>query len=167
MARHLQGLGFKVVSLDVEQSTKADICVDILNWDYKVFPPHYFRIISAGVPCTEFSTAKTVGTRDLQGADRIVLRTLEIIEYFRPEIWWVENPRGGSLRNREFMKGIPFLDVDYCQFSDWGNQKPTRIWGCPRISKLPTKVCDHITCRNLVEVQGGGGETGRDWEGTK
>ena len=23
------------------------------------------------------------------------------------------------------MAGIPYVDVDYCQFSDWGYQKPT------------------------------------------
>ena len=31
------------------------------------------------------------------------------------------------------MKDIPFIDVDYCMFSDWGYQKPTRIWGSPAI----------------------------------
>jgi hypothetical protein len=49
---------------------------------------------------------------------------MEIIEYFHPEFLWIEHPRGGMLKHRPFMKNIPFLDVDYCQFSDWGYQKP-------------------------------------------
>ena len=46
------------------------------------------------------------------------------------------------------MKGIPYVDIDYCQFSDWGYQKPTRIWGCLQ-TKVPDKVCDGRTCPNL------------------
>jgi hypothetical protein len=26
------------------------------------------------------------------------------------------------------MKDIPFYDVDYCMYSDWGYKKRTRIW---------------------------------------
>ncbi len=55
--------------------------------------------------------------------DGTTLKTLEILQYFQPEIWWIENPRGGMLKDRSFMKGIPYIDVDYCQFADWGNQK--------------------------------------------
>ena len=54
-------------------------------------------------------------------------KTLEIIAYFRPERWWIENPKFGLLKERDIMSGIKFIDVDYCQFSEWVCKKPTRI----------------------------------------
>ena len=56
------------------------------------------------------------------------------------------------------MKDIPFIDVDYCMFSDWGYQKPTRIWGSPAIKNVESRLCDG-NCRNMVyprEEQGRG-----------
>jgi hypothetical protein len=65
---------------------------------------------------------------NLAKADAIVKRTLEIIDYFAPVRWFLENPQTGLLKKREFMMGLPFYDVDYCRFSDWGYRKRTRIW---------------------------------------
>ena len=53
------------------------------------------------------------------------------------------------------MAGIPFVDVDYCQFSHWGYQKPTRVWGDLTIAKIQPKLCDGETCENL-EMRGNG-----------
>ncbi len=116
-------MGFEITTLDWDRNFNLDICVDILDWDYKQYPIRYFRFISAGVPCTEYSRAKTVGERKILEADAIVLQTLEILEYFRPEIWWIENPGTGLLKTRKFMEGLCYVNVDYCQFSDWGYQK--------------------------------------------
>ena len=156
VGKHLMKQGFGVISLDISRTGTPTICEDILTWDYRQYPPNFFRLIAAGVPCTEYSTAKTIGTRALEHADQVVLRTMEIIEYFHPEIWWIENPRGGMLKHRPFMKNIPFLDVDYCQFSDWGYQKPTRLWCCERIANLPQRVCDPQICPNNVQAFSGG-----------
>tara|TARA_R110000823_G_scaffold142872_1_gene272925 strand:- start:351 stop:731 length:381 start_codon:yes stop_codon:yes gene_type:complete len=60
--------------------------------------------------------------------DKLVKRTLEIINYFNPDVWFMENPQSGKLKDREYMKDIPFYDVDYCKYSDWGYRKRTRIW---------------------------------------
>ena len=89
----------------------------------------YFDVIIASPPCTHLSKAKTVGFRNLDSADALVQKTLEIIQYFRPKKWFLENPRDGLLQKRPYMEGIPFIDVDYCQFSDWGYCKPNRVWG--------------------------------------
>ncbi len=133
ICKYLTKQGFEVTSLDNNKSAEPDICIDIMEWNYREYPPKYFRLKSAGPPCTEYSRAKTVGERKLEEADQVVIRTLEIIEYSRPEIWWLENPRTGLLKERPFMQNIPYIDVDYCQFSDWGYRKPTRIWGCSKI----------------------------------
>ena len=70
----IQGTGFEVTSLDNVPKWKADIREDILEWDYTVFLPFYFNTVVCGVPCTEFSIAKTVGARDLELADSIVIK---------------------------------------------------------------------------------------------
>ena len=48
------------------------------------------------------------------------------------------------------MQVIPFIDIDYCQFYDWGYKKPTRIWGCPQVTELESVLCDPNTCPNVV-----------------
>jgi len=92
----------------------------------------------------------TCRTRDLEMADQIVQRTLDIIDYLQPRHWFIENPKTGLLKGRPFMKEYAFVDVDYCQFSSWGYQKPTRIWGPMYLKNLKSRVCDQKTCTNLV-----------------
>ena len=60
--------------------------------------------------------------------DKLVLKTLEIIDYFNPEYWFIENPATSKMKDRPFMKDKPFYLVDYCMYSDWGYRKRTRIW---------------------------------------
>ncbi len=46
--------------LNIDNSPKAvkAINADVLDWDYKAFPPKYFDIIWGSPPCTNFSFAK-------------------------------------------------------------------------------------------------------------
>ena len=118
-------LGLEVVSLD--RDMPADIQGDIMDWDYTTLPKKTFDIIWASPPCTEYSRAKTVGVRDLEGANLIVQRTLDIIEYFEPRYWMIENPQTGLLKDQLCMYGLPFVDVDYCKYGMF-YRKRTRIW---------------------------------------
>ena len=59
-------------------------------------------------------------------------------------------PPHGYLTKRPYMANIPYVDVDYCQFADWGYQKPTRIWGDESIKDLTSKCCDMETCPNVI-----------------
>ena len=111
----LQAWGYETTSLDSDPKRDPSICIDILEWDYRaVFQPGDFQIVTASPPCTEYSLAKSRGPRDLEGADRIVKRTLEIIEYLRPDRWWLETPRSGWLARRDFMQQFHKLDCDHC-----------------------------------------------------
>ena len=112
----------------------------------KSFQPIYFALIAAGVSCTEYSIAFTTRPTNLELADKIVAKTLEIFAYFRPERWWIENPRFGLLKEQDKMSGIKFIDVDYSQFSEWGYKKPTKIWCCERIAQLKNVLCNKRTC---------------------
>ena len=138
-------LGYDVLSLDNE--LPADINIDIMEWDYKIYPKDSFDIIWASPPCTTYSILQgswigkykrvngelklfTEEQRqaDMNEADKIIKRTLDIIDYFKPYWWFMENPKTGKLKDREIMKNIPYYDVDYCKYSDWGYKKSTRIW---------------------------------------
>ena len=95
-------MGWHVVSLD--RDLAADIQTDIMDWNYLIYPPGYFQFIWASPPCTEYSRAKTVGVRKLEEADKIVERTWEIIDYFKPPLGYIlENPQTGLLKDREIM----------------------------------------------------------------
>lgn len=108
--------GYDVVSVDNDIRWKPDICVDVMVWDYRAaFPPRHFDVIAASPPCTEYSIALTTRPRDLDTSNLIVKRTLEIIAYFLPSKWIMENPRTGLLKRQAVVDGIAFVDVDYCQ----------------------------------------------------
>ena len=117
-------LGYEVVSLDLKD---ADINCDILEWDYTTYSVNYFDIVWASPPCTEYSRAKTTGVRKINDANKIVLRTLEIIEYLNPTYFIIENPQTGLLKEQSFMFGIPYKDIDYCKYG-MPYRKRTRLW---------------------------------------
>ena len=143
-------MGFNVLTLDIDPKHNANFVCDLLDWDYQQFPPNHFKIIAASTPCAEYSVAKTTSPRDYDRADNLVCRVLEIVRYFSPKIWWIENPQTGHLKDRPMMQNLPFVDIDYCQFSDWGYRKPTRFWGCSSLGKLPSVKCPGKTCPNVV-----------------
>ena len=118
-------MGITVISLDKDM--EADLQCDIMDWDYRELPRHMFDIIWASPPCTEYSRAKTCGVRDIEGANKIVKRTLDIIEYFKPKYWIIENPQTGLLKDQSFMHGIPYNDLDYCKYG-MPYRKRTRLW---------------------------------------
>ncbi len=122
--------GWNVVSLDSDVRTHAVIKTDILQWDHTVFPVGYFDVIWASPCCTQYSCARRGAKtpRNLDLADSLVKRSLDIIGYYQPLIWFIENPETGLLKTRPLMDGLPFSDVDYCSFSDWGYRKRTRLW---------------------------------------
>ena len=116
-------MGFEVVSLDL---TDADICTDIMEWDYTKYEPDYFDVIWASPPCDTFSHArfKNIGrhgiTRDsieqdilLKGLP-ILRKTEEIINYFKPTYYFIENPQTGAMKR---FLSLPFYTVDYCMYS--------------------------------------------------
>ncbi len=122
--------GWEVVSLDLDVKTDATIYANILTWDFSVYPPGLFDVVWASPCCTQYSCARTSAAtpRNLVLADSLVQRTLEIIDYFQPRVWFIENPATGLLKTRPFMEGLPWVDLDYCSYSDWGYRKRTRFW---------------------------------------
>ena len=119
-----KSLGYNVISLDLKN---ADINCDILEWDYKQFDRNHFDFIWSSPPCTEYSKAKTTGIRNIEYANSIVLKTIEIIKYFNPTYFVIENPQTGLLKNQEFMNELDYFDIDYCKYG-FKYRKRTRLW---------------------------------------
>ena len=47
----------KTLTVDICPTHGPDILVNILDWDYKVYPPKTFKLIFASPPCTKYSIA--------------------------------------------------------------------------------------------------------------
>ena len=67
-----------------------------------------------------------------------------------------ENPQTGLLKTREVVKGLPFVDVDYCAFGAV-YRKRTRLW--TNCTWTPSKRCEQGRSRHPMRVrwQGSGG----------
>jgi len=159
-----QELGWEKVSVDM--LLPADHQCDILKFDYKQYAKDEFDIIWASPPCTNYSQLKNCwlgrplkdgviytkerNEQEQDEADLLVLKSFEIIEYFNPEYWFLENPQTGKLKKRDIMKDIPFYDVDYCMYCDWGYRKRTRIW-TNKEGWSPKKCDGSGSCGNMVE----------------
>jgi site-specific DNA-cytosine methylase len=154
-------LGWNVVSVDM--ILPATHKVDIMDFDYKQYPKDFFSIVWGSPPCTNYSLLKkcwfgrklkdgsiyTKERNDIEQdeGDKLVLKTLEIIDYFNPDYYFIENPQTGNLKNRDIMKDKPYYDVDYCMYSDWGYRKRTRIWTNKK--DFSPKLCNG-NCGNMV-----------------
>ena len=73
-------MGYDVISVDRDMI--ATHRCDIMQWDYRQYPPKYFDVLWASPPCTEYSRALTTRPRDIEGANVILQQTLDILEYF-------------------------------------------------------------------------------------
>jgi hypothetical protein len=120
--------GYEVTSVDILPKFEPDYCCDILDFDYKQFPVGYFAYIHASPPCTEFSFAKTVGTRKIEEASAVVSKAIEIIEYLQPKFFCIENPLGW-LRYQEIMAPLAkyLTSVCYCKYG-FKYKKSTDLW---------------------------------------
>jgi len=129
--RALEKLGFHVDSLDIDPKCNATWTADILKWDeWQRIEPGTYDFIWASPPCQQYSRARTTAKtpRNLELADSIVTKTLQIIRYLLPKGWLMENPQTGLLKTRDVVQGLPF----YSDGVRHTYRKPTRLWGfCP------------------------------------
>tara|TARA_Y100001963_G_scaffold19974_1_gene25388 strand:- start:2913 stop:3623 length:711 start_codon:yes stop_codon:yes gene_type:complete len=156
--------GWEVLSLDIDGD--ADINIDILKWDYKKdYKEGDFDIIFASPPCHTFSNCRRcwIGRKIKEFGDEIVTaelldddmiknglpllrKTQEIIKYFKPKFWFIENPQTSKMKN--FLPDLAYYDIDYCKYSDWGYRKRTRIW--TNVENFDPKLCNK-DCENMFD----------------
>ena len=119
-------VGWQITSVDMVAKFKPTHVCNVLEFEFKQYPPDHFDFVWASPPCTEFSIAKTQGKRDIEGATKIVEKTLEIIRYFKCP-FAMENPQSGFLKQQPCVQGIPYQDVSYCKYG-MPYRKLTRCW---------------------------------------
>jgi len=127
-------MGMETFTTDYKDFEGIDYVTDILDFDVDKVP---FEpdVIWASPPCTYFSVASighhwnkdnTPKTKEAVIGCKIVNKTIEIIKYFNPDYFFIENPRG-KLRKLDFMQEFDRVTVTYCQYGDT-RMKPTDIW---------------------------------------
>jgi len=131
---------YDMVSLDYNPKFNATHTEDILEWDYKQYEPETFEVIWASPDCTTWSLASGGKYRrqnniysqheNGQKAERMIIRLLEMIEYFKPKMFFIENPRG-LLQHFPPMKDLESKNnktLVYYGNYNWGFPKATHIW---------------------------------------
>ena len=169
---------YNVVSLDRDMGgdcalgsgykSALHIQQDIMTWDYKVYKPNHFYLITASPVCNIWSNLKntwigrklkehgdTIITKEIlqQDIDKfgkpMVDKMIEIIEYFKPTYYIIENPYLSKMRHY-ILEAYPQYSsknvlASYCKYSDWGYEKKTRFWTNINITpKICNKDCDNI-----------------------
>jgi len=155
-------LGWECISLD--KDFKSTWEVDILEWDYKVYPKDHFDFVWGSPPCNTFSQLQYswIGRKlkdgnivshqsilDKQEKEGVPLvkKTLEIIDYFQPRFFCIENPSQSRIKSY-----IPYPSyvVDYCAYVDWGYKKRTRLF--TNIKTFEPKLCNPLTCKSMESI---------------
>lgn len=132
--------GHEIVSLDILEKFEPTHVCDIMDFDYKQYPSKHFDIIWASPECKIYSQLQTTNigaTRKFKTRQELdtareengkyVAKVLEMIEYFDPVEWYIENPFQSAMKDLSFMKPLKSHRFDYCRFG-FPYQKPTRIW---------------------------------------
>ena len=139
----------EIISLDILEKYKPSICCDIINWDYTIYPKGYFDIIWASPECKIFSPLQNThigkkwkDKKELQyERDKnsiFIKKTIEIIEYFKPTYYFIENPLYSKIWDYvDDNYKNDFVIVDYCYFG-YNYKKPTKIL---TNKKLENKRC--------------------------
>jgi hypothetical protein len=150
----------------------------LLDWEYKKnYKPGDFDIITASPSCfywsqlrkcwfnayfnkdtRKFSRSKKkdfvlFNKKELdEDIDKFgkpqVDKIIEILDYFKPQWWWIENPKTSSMKDYLLQKGFdnPKI-VSYCKYG-FQYQKHTSFW---TNIELEPKICKN-DCENMIII---------------
>jgi len=154
-------------------NTAHHIKEDIMTWDYKQFNEGEFDLITASPVCLFWSRLRNtwigrkckainkdgsiVKKEDLERdinlyGKPMVDKVIEIIEYFKPKYWWIENPSTGKMKDYieyKYPQYNTYYDFDYCKYTDWGYKKKTRFW--TNIKDIKPLSCKN-DCENMMVI---------------
>ena len=134
--------GYNTFTIDIKPFDNIDLVKNILDINCHELTEHLFKkgidkidCIWASPPCTYFSVASigkhwhkdhTPKTEQAVLGIQIVKKTIEIIKFFNPDYYFIENPRG-KLRKLDFMQQFDRATITYCSYGE-DRMKPTDIW---------------------------------------
>lgn len=129
-----ESLGFDAWSVDINKKLNPRVCCNILDFNPQLFPSS-FDIVWASPDCSTFSRQAYSGLWDKKVKKyrvysftpiseksklglALLLRTIDIIKYYSPQVWFIENPVGRMRHIVEMQQFAPFrYSVNY---KDWG-----------------------------------------------
>lgn len=142
IGRAFEARGHEVLSVDWDDRFEdIDINADVLEVSYRDILEKigHVDVVWASPDCTTYSIAaishhrtreehgNLAGVSDYARAcDRVNMHFHNLIMMLTPDLWFIENPRGG-MRKMDFMHGLERYTVTYCQYGDT-RMKPTDIW---------------------------------------
>ena len=146
---------FETYDVELNYLYPHTTCRDILTWEYKTDPwvkDKRMDVVYASPPCNLYFTnlkgsISKYTEKDVALSLALVNRTIEIIEWFKPRYFLIENPVGKMRRHYPKIFDCPPLIVDYCQYG-MDYKKPTYLW--TNINLHP-KRCTHV--RHDVYIQ--------------
>jgi hypothetical protein len=134
--------GHTVITFELDPYFAATQSVDIMTLEAQTLISKYGQpdFVWASPPCTAFSVASighhwdnSTGTPKPKTDaavynQRLVSKTIELIEELNPTHGYlIENPRG-MLRKLPVVEKLPRQTITYCQYGDT-RMKPTDLWG--------------------------------------
>ncbi len=148
-----------VISVDILKKYDPTFLGDIMDFDYKnYYPVGFFNIIWCSPECKIYSPLANTNVgenrkyktkQDLlelqEENSKYVKRCIEIIEYLKPQYYFIENPYASAIKK---YIDFPFYRFDYCRFG-YDYQKPTKIW---TNKKLESKKCNCKTKKHASTI---------------
>ena len=135
---------YQVISIDIERKYNPTICLSLLDWDYKQYPPDTFSAACIGCPCSvhsrfQYSHKNDPGFAEKQEAgfklsEKLWTRAWEIVQYFDLEFYVFENPASPcTVWEQSWMQPIlaanRTVDVFYCKYGYHYPKKTTFMYG--------------------------------------
>lgn len=107
-----------VISLDNKKyrnSAPDTIIIDFMDFNQSFYPQHYFDIVWIGLPCDSFSKASGNYHFDADWNPKtdfaelsilLMLKSIQVTQYFNKSIFYFENPSGGLVNHPIFREFI-------------------------------------------------------------
>ena len=121
--------GFNCVTVDVSAKYSPTHCCCLHEWDEAQYPPGYFKLVWCSTECTEYSIALQNRPRNLDKADKLASRCMDLLQKYMSEgsTVFLENPHTSLLWQRiPAAAALPHIVIDYCAYGS-KMKKRTRI----------------------------------------